>query len=58
MSEYERLKRAQEMLEQMARDLGVRLEITQQVRRVDDGSLIVVPQVKLELVEGWEMPQR
>ena len=51
MSEAERLAVAQEMIQRMAREYGVQIVIVQQVRRGDDGSVIVVPQISLQVIE-------
>lgn len=51
MSEADRLAAAQEMIQRMAREYGVQIVIVQQVRRVDDGSVIVVPQISLQVID-------
>jgi len=38
----------------MARDLGVAIAINNQVRRIDDGSVIITPVANLTLIEGWK----
>lgn len=50
----ERLRAAQQLIERMTAEYGVQLQIVQQVRRVDDGSVLVVPQINLGLIEGWK----
>ena len=53
MNEQERIAAAQAMIAEMARRLGVAVTISQQIKRVDDGSVIVIPSVNLTLIPEW-----
>jgi hypothetical protein len=56
-SEQERLQQAQALLNEMAQKYGVTLAVTTTSSRVDDGAMIVRPQVTLQLIPEWKAPE-
>lgn len=54
MSDAERLKFAQELIERMVKEYGVQIVVSQTIKRIDDGSVIVSPAISLQLIEGWK----
>lgn len=54
MSEAERLQAAQALIAEIAKKYGVTVSVSNQIKRVEDGSVIVTPSVLLTLIEGWK----
>lgn len=54
LPDSERLQAAQALIDRMVKEFGVAVVVNQVVRRIDDGSVLVVPQINLGLIEGWK----
>jgi hypothetical protein len=54
VSDNERLQIAQQIVADLAKQYGVTIAVSTQVRRIDDGSVIVVPIATLALIPDWK----